>query len=122
MNPDTEKCPYCGSDLDLFYHIDMCGIKHTGGIKYYCKTMVKGSIRGDLCLEREARQKAEADYKDTFALLERRNGEVGKAEVENQKLRELLERAIPLIGCFFGIEGIAALNQIQSEYEKLNQR
>jgi hypothetical protein len=58
--------------------------------------MVKGSIRGDLCREREARQKAEADYKDTLALLERRNGEVGKAEAENQKLRELLNRAIEI--------------------------
>lgn len=66
MNTGTNNCTHCGSDLDMHYHIDIYGNSHPSGINYYCKTMVKGSIRGDLCLEREARQKAEAVYREAL--------------------------------------------------------
>lgn len=98
MSEENYNCPHCGSEP-----LWIGGYPTPSG-KALLKRRQCGSLidtlypaneeRSELCLEREARLKAEADYKDTLALLERRNGEVGKAEAEKQKLREARRRNV----------------------------
>lgn len=65
MNTDTNKCPHCGAEASRYS--DPHSPHADGGLYYYeCGYSSNGartvnSDRTDLCREREARQKAEAD-------------------------------------------------------------
>ncbi len=79
--PRTDACPYCGASynrLNIFLNpCDHIGIRHPHGNVYQCGTSVErgGDVnRSNLCLERKARQKAEAELAASKAEVERLNG------------------------------------------------
>ena len=77
MNNTLDKCPHCGSEKDAFICTHLADQHH-----YECKTWKTTTLthRTNLCIVREARQKAEA--------------ELEKVTDQKRKITDILEDAI----------------------------
>jgi len=101
MNKQTDKCPHCGENGSFS---DIYGIR-----RYKCGTSYITSKQSDLCREREARQKAEAEVARLESLVKelKENAErIGcnrferlcKAEAKNRDLLETLAAIYEKLG------------------------
>ena len=92
MKPDEIKCQYCGSEEEHRYSD---GLTH-----FKCQTWAVSSAdkRAPLCIEREARQKAEAErdeYRDIareYACFIDNGSPVYDHEIRHKRLKKRLEK------------------------------
>ena len=97
-----DKCPFCNAELRTCQSSQQYW--HYTCERWYNNGSQDPESRTKLCIERQARQKAEAELQSARQKLNdygkgirRQEYQILKCDEENQKLRELLEEAIDLI-------------------------